>query len=82
MPQGITKGIDVGSSKLVNKMTQEEKRAYRKQFIWNVTSSKSKAKQRDTAKAATIPPELSNAVADYFERILESKLTLARQPTT
>lgn len=35
MAQGITKGIDVGSSKLVKAMTKEEKRSYRAQFAWN-----------------------------------------------
>jgi hypothetical protein len=70
MPQGITKGIDVGSSKLVKGMTREEKREYRKQFPWNQAWSTSKRRQRDTAKAATIPPELSNTVADYAERLL------------
>lgn len=73
MAQGITKGIDVGSSKVVNRMTAEEKREYRKQFIWNTTSSKSKERQRDTAKAATIPPELSACVCDYAEAILRER---------
>lgn len=71
MAQGITKGIDVGSSKLVKQMSREEKRQYRAQFKWNQAWSSSKTRQRDTAKAATIPPELSNCVAEYAERILE-----------
>lgn len=71
MAQGITKGIDVGSSKLVKGMTKEEKREYRKQFPWNQAWSSSKKRQRDTAAAATIPPELANAAADYAERIIE-----------
>ncbi len=71
MAQGITKGIDVGSSKLVKTMTKEEKKAYRAQFPWNSVSSKSKERIGDTAKAATIPPELANCVADYADRIYE-----------
>jgi len=71
MAQGIHKGIDVGSSKLVKAMSVEEKRAYRAQFIWNQAWSSSKTRKRDTAKAATIPPELANCVADYAERIME-----------
>lgn len=35
IPQGITKGIDVGSSKAVKGMTLIQKREYRKQFPWN-----------------------------------------------
>ena len=73
MPRGITKGIDVGSSKLVKGMSKEEKRAYRKQFIWNQAWSRSKQRKRDTAKAATIPPELANCVAEYAERLLEGR---------
>lgn len=76
LPQGITKGIDVGSSKVVNRMTVDEKRAYRKQFIWNNTSSKSKDRQRDTAKAATIPPELANVVAAYAEALIAERLPM------
>lgn len=72
--QGISKGIDVGSSKTVRGMTIEEKREYRKQFSWNQAWSSSKRRQRDTAKAATIPPELANTVCDYAERLLESRV--------
>lgn len=69
----ISKGIDVGSSKIIKTMTNEEKRAYRAQFIWNQAWSSSRQRKGDTAKAATIPPELANAVCDYAERILEQK---------
>jgi C-5 cytosine-specific DNA methylase len=71
MWQGVTKGIDVGSSKLVKAMTKEEKKIYRAQFPWNQSWSTSAQRGRDTAKAATIPLELSNCVADYATRILE-----------
>ena len=78
MHRGISKGIDVGSSKLVKHMTAEEKRTYRAQFVWNQAWSSSKRRQRDTAKAAEIPPELANCVADYAERLLEAKSGVAR----
>jgi hypothetical protein len=74
--QGISKGIDVGSSKVVRGMSLEEKREYRKQFIWNQAWRSSKRRMRDTAAAATIPPELANCVADYAERLLEQQVTL------
>jgi hypothetical protein len=71
MPQGITKGIDVGSSKAVKGMDKEQKRLYRLQFPYNSSFSWSDMRRTSTAKVATIPPELSNIVADYAERILE-----------
>jgi hypothetical protein len=73
MHQGITKGIDVGSSKLVKAMDKETRRAYRAQFTWNLAWSPS-PRGRDTAKAATIPPELANCVAAYAERLMEQKV--------
>jgi 23S rRNA U2552 (ribose-2'-O)-methylase RlmE/FtsJ len=73
MPQGIKKGVEVGSSKVVNKMsTLEERREYRKENgnpAWAAWSG-SKARADATAKWATIPPELANCVCDYAERIL------------
>jgi hypothetical protein len=71
MHRGISKGIDVGSSKAVKKMTKEERRVYRAQFTWNQAWSTSAQRGRITATAATIPPELANCIADYAERILE-----------
>lgn len=73
MPQNIKKGIDVGSSKAVKGMSKEERRQYRAQFLWNQAWSTSAQRGRDTAKAATIPPELANCVADYAERFLEQR---------
>lgn len=70
MPQGITKGIDVGSSKLVKTMTKEERRIYRAQFPWNQAWSSSKRRQCDTATAATIPLILANAVAEHAEVLI------------
>jgi len=69
----VNKGIDVGSSKLIKTMTKEQKRAYRAQFVWNQAWSSSKERKRDTAKAAEIPPELANCVADYAERLIEQR---------
>lgn len=74
MPQGIQKGIAVGSSKAVKGMTREEKRVYRAQFQWNQAWSSSKRRQRDTAQAACIPDLLANAVADYAEAIIAERL--------
>jgi len=76
LPQGITKGIDIGSSKLVKQMSIAERREYRAQFKWNQGWSSSPQRSRDTALAATIPPELASCVADYAERLLEIKATL------
>ena len=73
----ISKGIDVGSSKVVKGMNIEERRAYRAQFVWNQAWSSSKARKRDTAKAAIIPPELASCVADYAERLIEQKEAIA-----
>ena len=66
----ITKGIDVGSSKLVKTMTIEQRREYRAQFVWNQAWSSSTKRKRDTAKAAEIPLELSTAVCNYAENLL------------
>ena len=79
MAQGISKGINVGSSKVTNHigLSQEEKRLYRKQFEWNKGWSRSKHKNGMTAKAATIPPELANCVADYAERLIEQRKAVA-----
>lgn len=59
----VTKGIDVGSSKIVKAMNKEERRAYRKQFIWNQAWSSSKQRCRDTAQASMIPLPIARAVA-------------------
>lgn len=59
----VTKGIDVGSSKLIKAMTKEQKREYRAQFVWNQAWSSSKKRQRDTAQAAMIPLPVARAVA-------------------
>ena len=71
MSQGISKGIDVGSSKVVKGMSKEEKRLYRLQFPYNSCFSWSDRRHSSTAKVAEIPSELSSCVADYAERITE-----------
>jgi hypothetical protein len=73
--RGVKKGIDWGSSKAVNAMaTQEEKRKYRdKPYYHNRAFSMSLKRHEDQARVATIPPELSNAVADYAKRLLEQR---------
>ena len=73
MAQGVTKGIDVGSSKLVKTMGKEERRVYRAQFAWNQAWPSYKKRGRDVAKAATIPIELSTCVADYADRLMQEK---------
>lgn len=70
MAQGITKGIDVGSSKVIKGMTKEQKREYRLQFEYNQAFSWSTRRRSTSAKVAVIPPELANCVADYAERII------------
>lgn len=77
LPQGVTKGIDVGSSKAVKGMDREQKRIYRAQFQWNQAWSTSKRRQRDTAKAATIPPVLANAVAQYATDLIAERRLVA-----
>lgn len=72
-PQGITKGIKVGTGSATHGMTLEEKRVYRKQHPWSQAGSKTKARRAMTANAATIPPLLANAVATYAERIIGDK---------
>lgn len=75
MPQGILKGIRLGGSgsgyggKGYPIYTKEQKKAMRKSdpMLWS--SSRSPERREATAKAATIPPELANCVADYAERI-------------
>jgi hypothetical protein len=71
--RGIAKGINWGSSKDINAFeTQEQKRKYRdKPHFYNRAFSTSEKRKNDVAQAATIPPELANAVADYAERLLE-----------
>jgi len=65
MPQGLKKGIDW--PRPVN-----GKRDYQRSYNWH--SGKGQKRRDDTARVATIPPELSKCVADYAERLLGSRL--------
>lgn len=67
----VRKGIDVGSSALVKTMTLEERREYRRQFIWNQAWSTSAQRGRDTAKAAEIPLSISQYIAQCATRLFE-----------
>lgn len=73
LPRGITKGVLMGSGNGVKGLNREEKKAYRKKFPMMQVGGKSKERAMFTAAAATIPPELSNTVADYIERIIQSE---------
>jgi hypothetical protein len=74
LPQGIKKGLYIGSGAQMRSMTREQVRASRKAAriaAGQWSSSHSKERQDQTAAFSTIPPELSNSVADYAERILD-----------
>jgi hypothetical protein len=78
MPQGIVKGLVLGGGGAVLKMiangaTRADIKEYRRKHDEHWNSSGSEARKKSTAMFATIPPELSNAVADYAERLLEQK---------
>lgn len=74
MPQGITKGVKMGSGSAMKNMNIEEKRIYRKQFDALQCGGKSAKRKAFTAAWATIPIELSSCIVDYAERIIENKL--------
>jgi hypothetical protein len=71
MPQGIIKGVKIGSASQMRKLPREEVRAWRKQYDILQTSSHGKERRALTAKWATIPPELANCVCQFAERLLE-----------
>ena len=71
MPQGIIKGLKIGSGSQMRKLPREEVRAWRKQYDALQASGRGKRRQAMTASWATIPPELANCVAAYAERLLE-----------
>jgi hypothetical protein len=75
MPQGIKKGFQTGGT-IIQKLKRIDRKAltdYRRQNDLSWSSSKSAKRKEFTARAATIPPELANCVADYAERILEAE---------
>jgi hypothetical protein len=69
MPQGIKKGMDLGST-TIQILSIEERRIRRKQFAMLSSSSGSPQRKAQTANVATIPPELSATVADYAQRLV------------
>jgi len=77
LPQGITKGFNLGTGKEAKRLKAISKAAlieYRKKTdAWH--ASKSPQRIANTAKVATIPPELSACVAEYAERLLEMRAT-------
>ena len=75
MPQGIIKGLKIGSGSQMKNMTREQVRFWRKQYDALQCSGKGKERQAMTAKWATIPAELSRCVVDYAERILNDSTT-------
>ena len=72
MPQGVKKGISLRIPG-IETMSLEERRLARKAagIAFQNTSSGSEARRAVTAAAATIPPELAGAVADYATRLCE-----------
>ena len=69
IPKGIGKGISMAIPKGLK--TRTEITAWRRVNDPNWSSSGSEKRRQITARAATIPPELANAVADYAERLIE-----------
>jgi hypothetical protein len=69
LPLGISKGI---SHRVpgIETMTRAEITAWRRENDPMWSSSKSKKRREATAKAATIPPELANCVADYAQQLI------------
>ena len=60
--QGIKKNLNMGRDPVTGKRTPH---------LGRRSSYNSKARARDKAITATIPPELANCVAEYAERLLE-----------
>jgi hypothetical protein len=73
MSQGVKKGLSHGSTPELMAMSPTDRRAARRAFGMIRTSSRSKERKEITAANATIPPELSTAVVDYAERIIEQR---------
>ncbi len=77
---GITKSVHALqmaggslSGAAFNRLSAEEKRAYRNKSPWQNANSKSPQRKKWTAQVATIPPELASCVAAYAERLLEQR---------
>lgn len=69
MPQGIKKGMNMGSSNWDRATNYDYAKRNGLMMAFN---SKSKERAELTAAAATIPPELASCVAEYAERICEA----------
>ncbi len=84
LPRSIKKGFQTGGGIIqrLKKIDRKALTAYRRQNDGSWSSSKSKKRKQWTAQAATIPPELSNCVAEYAERLLEGKKSLAESAPT
>lgn len=78
LPGGIKKGFQTGGSiiQALNKIDRAALTAYRRENDLSWSSSGSKKRKEFTAKAATIPSELANCVADYAERIYEKQVSV------
>lgn len=74
LPQGVTKGVNIGSSKAIQGMTKEEKRIYRLKFAVLQTGSASKRRETFTAGFATIPDILAAVVAKNAENICAAEV--------
>ena len=74
LPQGIKKAIEMGNSKIINRLTGEARTKYRREHthLGRIGWHGSKERAIATAGFATIPPELAAAVADYATRICEA----------
>ena len=81
MPQGITKaqaahGMAGGwlSGSAVKRLSPIERKEYRDKCEYGKLGGGSKKRKAATARVATILPELANCVAEYFERVLETRV--------
>lgn len=74
LPAGISKGISHRVPGIAS-MTREQITAWRRENDPMWSSSKSPKRKLATTQAATIPPELSSAVADYAEALLRPHIT-------
>jgi hypothetical protein len=75
MPQGIQKGLQLGTSGFTGEKQKEWRRKYSNpsRDAWSGSQSRAEA----TAEIAKIPAELASCVADYAERLLEARTTVA-----
>lgn len=72
--QGITKGANIGGNLNLSGTTLEQRRQLRATVPRLSTMKHPRVRREFTAQMATIPPELSNCVAEYAERLIEGTL--------